>query len=88
MSADWTCARCGRHEPRLDWAPWPGDVGARIQQNICDICFREWLAMQTKIINEYRLNVLEPEHTKVLREQMLQFLGLQPPGSAPAMPTP
>jgi Fe-S cluster biosynthesis and repair protein YggX len=32
--------------------------------------------VQTKIINEYRLNVLEPEHAKVLKEQMQVFLGL------------
>jgi Fe-S cluster biosynthesis and repair protein YggX len=45
------------------------------------------MGMQTKIINEYRLNVLEPEHAKMLREQMLSFLGLSAPGSAPTMPT-
>lgn len=87
MSPDWACSRCGRLEPRLAWPPWPGEAGQRIQNQICDICWREWMGMQTKIINEYRLNVLEPDHAKMLREQMLSFLGLSAPGSTPAMPT-
>jgi Fe-S cluster biosynthesis and repair protein YggX len=46
------------------------------------------MAMQTKIINEYRLNVLDPEHTRLLRGQMKVFLGMAPPESVPAMKTP
>lgn len=75
--ANWTCARCGQANARLPRAPWPGEEGRRVQQEICEACWREWLGVQTKIINEYRLNVLEPEHAKVLKEQMLVFFGLQ-----------
>ena len=74
--ATWACSRCGQASERLQHAPWPGELGARVQDEICAVCWREWMGVQTKIINEYRLNVLEPEHAKVLKEQMQVFLGL------------
>jgi Fe-S cluster biosynthesis and repair protein YggX len=59
-----------------------------VVNSVCEICWREWMGTQTKIINEYRLNVLEPEHARLLREQMLTFLGLAGGEGAPPMPTP
>ncbi len=32
--------------------------------------------MEVKVINEYRLNLLEPEHRDVLARTCLDFLGL------------
>lgn len=69
------CRRCGAAEaPALEFAPWPGELGREIQNGTCRACWDEWLTMQTRIINEYRLNVLDAEHSKALREQMLVFL--------------
>lgn len=75
----WSCRRCGGHEPRLGWAPWPGQKGRTLQETICARCWDEWLGMQTRIINEYRLNVLDPGHSKALQEQMDVFLGFKAP---------
>lgn len=77
----WSCRRCGGHEPRLTWAPWPGQKGRTLQETICANCWDEWLGMQTRIINEYRLNVLDAGHSKALQEQMEVFLGLKAPES-------
>lgn len=79
QNAGWACRRCGRPGPRLEWAPWPGQRGKVLQEGICAPCWNEWLGMQTKIINEYRLNVLDPGHSKALAEQMEVFLGLRAP---------
>jgi Fe-S cluster biosynthesis and repair protein YggX len=34
--------------------------------------------MEVKVINEYRLNFLEPAHREMLRKACLEFLGLEP----------
>ncbi len=77
---NWTCRRCGRSDvPRITFQPWPGELGRRVQAEVCDNCWNEWTSVQTKIINEYRLNVLDPGHTKALREQMEYFFGFKEP---------
>jgi Fe-S cluster biosynthesis and repair protein YggX len=77
--ATWACSRCGQANERLQHAPWPGELGARVQSEICAVCWREWMGVQTKIINEYRLNVLDPEHAGALRKQMAVFFGFEAP---------
>lgn len=73
------CRRCGREGSRLSLPPWPGALGRRVVEEICAACWDEWLSVQTKIINEYRLNVLEPGTSAAIREQMEIFLGFKPP---------
>ncbi|HZN55107.1 MAG TPA: Fe(2+)-trafficking protein [Candidatus Polarisedimenticolaceae bacterium] len=81
-----TCIRCKKEGPGLDRAPFPGPVGARIAAGVCAACWKEWLGMQVKYINEYRLNPLDPRHFEFLLEQAQAFLGL--PGAGPAVPDP
>jgi Fe-S cluster biosynthesis and repair protein YggX len=73
----WACSRCGQANERIKHPPWPGELGQQVKDHICTACWQEWMGVQTKIINEYRLNVLEPEHANVLKEQMQVFLGLE-----------
>jgi Fe-S cluster biosynthesis and repair protein YggX len=78
--ADWACERCKSGAGgRLDFPPWPGELGRRIQSKICESCWNEWVGIQTRIINEYRLNVLDPGHSRAVREQMEVFLGFRQP---------
>lgn len=82
MTDQWKCKRCNGSEPRLDFQPWPGAIGARVLEEICGNCWKEWMGVQTKIINEYRINVLAPEHASAVRDQMEVFFGFKeaPPG--------
>ncbi len=76
----WACGRCGKDREtggELGHAPWPGELGLRIRAEICNECWSEWMGVQTKIINEYRLNVLHPEHAQAVREQMEVFFGFR-----------
>ncbi len=82
--SDLTCNRCqAAGAPPLDFAPWPGALGRQLQQTVCANCWNEWLGLQTKIINEYRLNVLDPGHSKALRDQMEIFFGFKKAEPAP-----
>jgi Fe-S cluster biosynthesis and repair protein YggX len=44
------------------------------------------MAVQTKIINEYRLNVLDPGASAAIKEQMQIFLGFKEPGEPARVP--
>ena len=43
---------------------------------VCAVCWQEWKGMQVKLINEYRLSPLEPQHFEWLMGQMRTFLNL------------
>jgi Fe-S cluster biosynthesis and repair protein YggX len=73
----WTCRRCSRPNPRMAEAPFLNDLGKRIQETICQSCWREWFAMSIKVINEYRLNLLSPQGNQVYETHMKEFLGIE-----------
>ena len=78
----WHCSRCGNAGARLTLPPWPGALGRRVLDTICRPCWDEWMTVQTKIINEYRLNVLDPGASTAIKEQMQVFLGFKEPGTS------
>jgi Fe-S cluster biosynthesis and repair protein YggX len=72
------CSRCGAKPfPPLERAPLPGPIGARVLERVCPACWREWLGMQVRVINEYRLVPAEPQHYEYLLAQMKAFLNLK-----------
>lgn len=62
--------------------PVPNKYWNEVQEKICNYCWADWKDMEVKIINEYRLNMLEREHRKLLKKYMNDHLGLGD-GSAP-----
>ncbi len=82
----WHCSRCGGAGARLALPPWPGTLGRRVLDTICRGCWDEWMSVQTKIINEYRLNVLDPGASAAIKEQMQVFLGFKEPGAGAGAP--
>ena len=73
MSRTVHCVLLGREAEGLERAPYPGDLGQRIYEQVSKEAWQRWLGHQTMLINEYRLVVIEPEARKFLREQMEQF---------------
>jgi len=57
----------------LDYAPYPGELGQRIYENVSRQAWQQWLAHQTMIINEYRLTPIEPKARKFIEEEMERF---------------
>ncbi len=71
------CSRCGRTAPGLPAPPWPGAQGDEIHARVCLACWREWQEMQTKVINEFHLNLADAEDAARLDAHMMVFLGLR-----------
>ena len=71
-----TCSRCNRNTAPMPRVPFPGELGQKVHQQVCDVCWKEWLGAQVNMINEYRLSMVDPEHRAALTEQMKQFLQL------------
>jgi Fe-S cluster biosynthesis and repair protein YggX len=71
-----SCHRCNRIGPRLASPPFSNAQGREIQEKICQPCWREWIAMGTKVINELRLSMVDPEAQRIFDQHMREFLNL------------
>ena len=84
MSRTVHCVFLKKDAEGLEFAPWPGELGQRIYAQISRQAWQQWIAHQTILINEYRLNPLDAKDRKYLGEQMEKFLFLgestNPPG--------
>lgn len=67
------CVRCQEVRESLPRAPFRNDLGARLQEAVCAVCWQEWLQQQTAIINHYGLNLLEPSAKEFLYQQVEAF---------------
>jgi len=68
------CVKLNREAEGLNFAPYPGELGKRIYEQISKTAWSEWLAHQTMLINENRLSPLDPTARKFLEAEMEKFL--------------
>lgn len=68
------CPRLQRDAEGLSFAPYPGELGKRIFDNVSKEAWSQWLAHQTMLINENRLSPLDPKARKFLEGEMEKFL--------------
>jgi Fe-S cluster biosynthesis and repair protein YggX len=68
------CNKLNKDAEALDFAPYPGELGQKILANISKEAWQQWLTHQTMLINENRLNMLDPESRKFLATEMEKFL--------------
>jgi len=74
--ADVTCKRCGQTREGLARPPMPGALGTTIQSTICAVCWEEWTRAEVMVINELRLNFMDPAAQQTLESHMREFLAL------------
>ncbi len=81
------CVYLKKEGEGLDFAPYPGDLGKRIYQNVCKEAWQLWLRHQTMLVNENRLNLADARARQYLARQMEQFFfgdgGDKPAGFVP-----
>jgi len=67
------CVKFNREMEGLAEPPQPGELGQRIFENVSREAWKIWIQRQIMLINEYRLNLADPNAGKVLDEAMEQF---------------
>jgi Fe-S cluster biosynthesis and repair protein YggX len=67
------CVRLHKELPGLDEAPWPGELGQRIYENVSQEAWKEWTSHLRMLINEYRLVLANKEAQDFVAAQMEQF---------------
>ena len=67
------CKKYQQEMEGLERAPLPGAKGQEVLENVSKQAWLEWQALQTMIINEKHLNLMQPDTRKYLLEQMDKF---------------
>ncbi|MEJ2330939.1 MAG: oxidative damage protection protein [Chromatiales bacterium] len=73
MSRTVNCVKLKKEAEGLDRAPYPGELGKKIFDNVSKEAWQQWLGHQTMLINEYRLSPVDPKARTFLEEQMEKF---------------
>ena len=81
------CVKFQKELPGLDAAPWPGELGQRILQNVSAQAWKLWEDRMKMILNEYRLMPWQKEAQELIAKHMEDFFFGQgaalPPGYVP-----
>ncbi|MEI6459065.1 MAG: oxidative damage protection protein [Pseudomonadota bacterium] len=87
MSRMVQCVVLGRSAEGLAYAPYPGELGARIYREVSKEGWQRWVDHQTMLLNEYRMTPIDPKHRAFLVAEMQKFLfgegSTQPEGFVP-----
>ena len=67
------CRRYNEELEGLDRPPLPGPKGQAIFDSVSKKAWGDWQALQTMLINEKHLNMMDPEARKYMSEQMELF---------------
>lgn len=67
------CIKLGIDSEGLDRPPYPGPLGQRIFENVSKQAWADWIAHQTRLINEYRLSLASVDARKFLAAEMEKF---------------
>src|SRR6202050_3158312 len=67
------CVKLGRDLPGLDRVPWKGEIGQRVYDNVSKDAWKMWVDHSKMLLNEMRLNPMDPNSQKIMEEQMQEF---------------
>lgn len=67
------CVKLQQELPGLKRAPYPGELGQRVYDNVSQEGWNLWLQHMTLVINHYGLSLSDPRATELLREEMEAF---------------
>lgn len=68
------CHKLKKEAKGLEYLPFDTDLGQQIYEQISQEAWDQWMAYQTQLINEYRLNLAEPESQEFIFSCMQRFL--------------
>jgi Fe-S cluster biosynthesis and repair protein YggX len=67
------CIKLDKDAEGLDLAPYPGELGKRIFENVSKEAWQAWIKHQTMLVNENRLNLADVRARKYLATQMENY---------------
>jgi Fe-S cluster biosynthesis and repair protein YggX len=67
------CIYLKKEAEGLAFAPYPGDLGKRIYNEVSKEAFEMWKKHQTMLVNENRLNLADARARQYLARQMEQY---------------
>jgi Fe-S cluster biosynthesis and repair protein YggX len=67
------CIYLKKEAEGLAFAPYPGELGKRIYDQVSKEAFDAWKKHQTMLVNENRLNLADARARQYLARQMEQF---------------
>lgn len=76
-----SCTRCKQTRDAVPFRPFPNERGRRVVEQICNVCWGEWLKLQKQLINHHGLNVQDQGSKDFLYGQLDQFLFTTAPQS-------
>ena len=68
------CKKYKKELPGLIAAPFPGAKGREIYETVSQQAWQEWQALQTMLINEKQLSLMDPDSREYLQQEMEKFL--------------
>jgi len=68
-----SCVKVGRVLPAMKRAPFPGELGQRILENVSQEAWKMWEAQSVIVMNHYGLSMADPEARKFLMKQCEEF---------------
>jgi Fe-S cluster biosynthesis and repair protein YggX len=63
------CRKYQKNLPALSRPPLPGTAGQALMETVSQQAWDEWVKLQTMLINEHRLSLMEPEARQWLSAQ-------------------
>ncbi len=74
MSRMVQCVKLGKELPGLDRPPIPGELGKRIFNEVSKDAWKMFEDHFKMVMNEYRLNLMDPRTDEIFRQQIVEFL--------------
>ncbi|MEJ7599036.1 MAG: oxidative damage protection protein [Kofleriaceae bacterium] len=68
------CAKLQRDLPAMPYKPFNDALGERIYNEISMDAWKLWIEHSKMVVNEYRLDLTQPDAHKQLKEQCESFL--------------
>ncbi len=74
MSRTVFCQFLEKEAEGLSFQLYPGEIGKRIFDNISKEAWQQWQKKQTMLINEKKMNMMNPDDRAFLEQAMVDYL--------------
>ncbi|NUM80343.1 oxidative damage protection protein [bacterium] len=68
------CVKLKQELPGLDRPPIPGELGKRVFENVSKQAWKMFEDHFKMVMNEYRLNLMDPRTDEIFKQQVMEFL--------------